>query len=163
MGLPGEACLAPTCGGFNSPPHFFLGSFFASVDRGGYKGGELMEEVMSKKILLLGVVLMFAACGRSGLHEDGYLDIAVGVSSLTGDQITGDKLQTTLDGFDFELVYLATKPDCIKAGPCIWYAEGMVPSGNEKLLRGYRANDLQVVTVTTMDSKVPESNPLAPR
>ena len=118
---------------------------------------------MSKKIMLLGVVLMFAACGRSGMHEDGYMDVAVGISSLTGDQVTSEKVQTTLDGFEFELMYLANKPDCVKAGPCIWYAEGMVPAGMEKLLKGYRANDLHVVTVTRMDSKVPESNPLAPR
>ncbi len=118
---------------------------------------------MSKKIILLGIVLMLAACGRSGLHEEGYLDVAVGISSLTGDQLTTQKVENTLLDVQFELLYLATKPDCVKAGPCIWYAEGMVPADMEKMLRGYRADDLHVVTVTRMDSKTPTSNPLAPR
>ncbi len=117
---------------------------------------------MTKKILLLGIVLMFAACGRSSLHEDGYLDVAVGISSLTGDPVTTDKVQNTLDELDFELLYLATKPDCIKAGPCLWYAEGLLPSNMERLLKGYRANDLHVVTVTRMDNK-PQEERLAPR
>lgn len=117
---------------------------------------------MTKKILLLGIVLMFAACGRSALHQDGYLDVAVGISSLTGADLTTDQVQNTLDELDFELLYLANKPDCVKAGPCIWYGEGLLPANMEKLLKGYRANDMHVVTVTHLDNK-PQEDRLAPR
>lgn len=127
-----------------------------------YNGKEPMEDHMSRKILSLGFVLLLVACGRSGIDDDSYVDINVGISSLTGDTVTQDQVQSALELFQFELNYLADKPDCIKAGPCIWYAEGLVPAGKEKVLQGYRYKDLHVVYVQKVAGRSTE-NPLPTR
>lgn len=119
---------------------------------------------MLKTTLLLGTIVLLAACGRTGTYEDGLANIKVGLTSQV-DPVTQDHVTRALDGFEFELYQLADKPVCSTASPCVWWAEGVMPSSELKYLSGYGDGTLTVVSVhkTGPDGSKLKQNPLAPR
>jgi hypothetical protein len=109
---------------------------------------------------LICLAVLVAGCGRSNLHlEDDFVDVSVGLTAVSGPELSESQVSLSLSRFDFTLLSFDQRPTCGGGQVCYQAADGSLPASQVFQLQDFRDGNLQVVFVNAIDALVPATLP----